>query len=244
MQRCLPSWYNDCWIYLIFSYLSRVLFTSLGQKMSRYSWSWQGARMPVEGLTWKTSSVAKWNWICVASGLSPGSRGCKLGFMICQWKGSSKWLYSKMKKGERNRQKMCYLLISERNVAVAKNNNTESETEFISIFIISLLQLVRVLEPYLMLPCGQKFEKEEICLENTWDVRLLHIVSDDKLLLLHRVRVAWAETDKVLCSKVTHLSNHRRLLPPRHRHQLQCDQLALTWEANAHYTQCIIYCGA
>lgn len=125
------QWLLD--LFIFFSYLSRVLFTSLGQKMSRYSWSWQGARMPVEGLTWKTSSVAKWNWICEASGLSRGSRGCKLGFMICQWKGSSKWLYSEMKKGERNRHKMCYLLISERNFAVAKNNNTESETEFISI---------------------------------------------------------------------------------------------------------------
>lgn len=44
------------------------------------------------------------------------------------------------------------------------------------------------------------------------------------------MRVARAETDEVLRSEIAHLSKHGRLLLPGYRHQLQCDQLALTSE--------------
>ena len=60
----------------------------------------------------------------------------------------------------------------------------------------------------------------------------LHIVSNDDFLLLHGVRVTRAETDKVLCSEVVRLSHHRRLLLPRHRHELECNQLTLTWKTH------------
>lgn len=56
----------------------------------------------------------------------------------------------------------------------------------------------------------------------------LHIVSNNKSLLLHRVRVTRAETDKVLCSEVVQLSQHRRLILPGYRHKLKSNELPFT----------------
>lgn len=49
---------------------------------------------------------------------------------------------------------------------------------------------------------------------------------------MHGVRVTRAETDKVLRSEVVRLSHDRRLLLPRHRHELECNQLTLTWKTH------------
>ena len=63
----------------------------------------------------------------------------------------------------------------------------------------------------------------------------LHMVPNDDSFMLHGVRVAWAETDKVLCSEVVHFPDFKTLLLPRHGHELESDQLTFTWKTNIIY---------
>lgn len=53
------------------------------------SWSVWGYRSPLSGAMEKAVSLSGWHLMLSMLKVSPGIRGCRLGFMICQWKASS-----------------------------------------------------------------------------------------------------------------------------------------------------------
>lgn len=57
------------------------------------SWSEWPSRTPFSGMMEKAVSLSGWHLMLSELCVSPGIRGCRLGFMICQWKASSTCLW-------------------------------------------------------------------------------------------------------------------------------------------------------
>lgn len=63
------------------------------------SWSAWGLRTPLSGRMEKAVSLSGWYLRLSRLKVSPGIRGCRLGFMVCQWKGSSTCLWGQQIQG-------------------------------------------------------------------------------------------------------------------------------------------------